>query len=286
MKKIAIFSTMVALTGFISPAWADRLDDIRKAGVLRVATFDNNPPFGFIDNPSKEIIGLDVDIARAIAKKMGVHLHIVPTNPANRIPLLLSHRVDLVVANFTITPERAQKIQFSIPYFSSGQQFMAKKGRIQKPDDVKNLRVGVDKGTTNEMVLRKQFPSVKIAAYDETSFAFAALRNGKVDAITQDGPKLIGLLALAGDAAQYEVAPFTISQDFMGIGMPKGENKLKQFVDEALLELETTGQAEQIHNTWFGPQTKMPLPRLHKIMVKNSIAEKTDDKNQTIKSKK
>ena len=103
-----------------SAAHADRLDDIKKAGVLRVATFDSNPPFGFVDPKNNQIVGLDVDYARAVADKLGVKLEIQPTNPANRIAFLKSGKVDLVFANFTITDERKKEVDFSTPYFASG----------------------------------------------------------------------------------------------------------------------------------------------------------------------
>ena len=96
--------TLAVLSGL---AHADRLDDIKKSGVLRVASFDSNPPFGFVDAKSKQIEGLDVDYAKAIADKLGVKLQLQPTNPANRVPLLVANKVDLVLANFTITPELA-----------------------------------------------------------------------------------------------------------------------------------------------------------------------------------
>ncbi|MFL7906061.1 transporter substrate-binding domain-containing protein [Azospirillum argentinense] len=126
-------------------AQADRLDDIKKAGVLRVAAFDSNPPFGFIDQKSKQIVGLDVDYAKALADKLGVTLELRSTNPANRIPLLTSGKVDFVLANFTITEERAKQLDFSIPYFSSGQQFLAKKGTLSSPDQLNGLRIAADK---------------------------------------------------------------------------------------------------------------------------------------------
>lgn len=265
MKKLFSLTAIAALALSTTLAHADRLDDIRKAGVLRVASFDSNPPFGFVDEKTKQIEGLDVDVARAIAQKLGVKIEIIPTNPANRIPLLLSKKVDLVVANFTITPERAKQVDFSIPYFASGQQFIVKKGTLDKPEDLNKMRVGVDKGTVNEGVLRAKFPNARVVAYDDTPFAFAALRNGNVQAITQDGSKLIGLLANVPDRDKYEVPAFSISQDYMGVGIIKGEVALKKFVDQALLDLEASGQAEKIYNTWFGPQTNTPLKRLYKI---------------------
>jgi polar amino acid transport system substrate-binding protein len=130
-----------------------------KAGVLRVATFDSNPPFGFVDAKSHHIVGLDVDYAKALADKLGVKLQLQPTNPANRIPFLTSGKVDLVLANFTITDERAKQVDFSIPYFSSGQQFLAKKGVLKSADQLNGLRVGADKGTTNEITLRDKSPA-------------------------------------------------------------------------------------------------------------------------------
>ncbi|EKT4520857.1 ABC transporter substrate-binding protein [Pseudomonas putida] len=264
MKKLTAL-TALALVVLSGAAHADRLADIKQAGVLRVAAFDSNPPFGFVDAKSKQIEGLDVDYAKALADKLGVKLQVLPTNPANRVPLLTANKVDLVLANFTITPERAQQVDFSIPYFSSGQQFIVKKGSLKSPDDLNKWRVGVDKGTVNEGVLRDKFPGAKVIAYDDTPFAFTALRNGQVQAITQDGPKLIGLLANVPDKDKYEVPPFTISNDLIGVGIPKGEAALADFVNQSLRDLEANGQAQKIYDTWFGPQTKTPLARLYKI---------------------
>ena len=264
MKKLTALTalTLAVLSGL---AHADRLDDIKKSGVLRVASFDSNPPFGFVDAKSKQIEGLDVDYAKAIADKLGVKLQLQPTNPANRVPLLVANKVDLVLANFTITPERAEQVNFSIPYFASGQQFIVKKGTLKSPEELNKWRVGVDKGTVNEGVLREKFPGAKVVAYDDTPFAFTALRNGNVQAITQDGPKLIGLLANVPDKDKYEVPPFTISNDLIGVGIPKGEARLTDVVNQTLTELESQGKAQGIYDAWFGPTTKTPLTRLYKI---------------------
>jgi polar amino acid transport system substrate-binding protein len=266
VKAATLVLVLVAAMGCSRhDAATDRLDAIHKAGVLRVASFDSNPPFGYVDAQSKKIVGLDVDYAEALAHKLGVRLEIVPTNPANRIALLASGKVDLVIANFTITQERAKQVEFSIPYFASGQQFIAPRGKLTSPAQLNGLRIGVDKGTVNEINLREKYPSAVLVAYDDTPFAFAALRSGNVQAISQDGPKLIGILAHAPDASAYEIPAFVISQDLIGIGIPKGQTKLKAFVDGTLVELEKSGEAERIYNRWFGPQTKTPLARTFRI---------------------
>ncbi|WP_457292037.1 transporter substrate-binding domain-containing protein, partial [Pseudomonas azotoformans] len=98
---------LLSISGVASfAAHADQLSDIKKAGVIKVATFDSNPPFGSVDAKTHDIVGYDVDFAKALAKSLGVKLQLVATNPANRIPLLQSGKADIIVADITITPER------------------------------------------------------------------------------------------------------------------------------------------------------------------------------------
>lgn len=263
MKKSLVAA--VALSLLSTMALADRVDDIKKAGVLRAAVFDSNPPFGFLDAKTKKIAGLDVEYAEAIARKLGVKLELVPTNPANRIPLLVSGKADIVAANFTITDERAKQIDFSQPYFATGARFIAAKGKLKSPNQLEGLRVGVDKGTTQEILLRDKYPKTTVVAYDDTPLAFAALRNGNVQAISQDDAKLIALLAQAPDKDKYEVSPFALSREYEGVGIPKGETKLVAAVNETLVQLEKSGEAKKIYDRWFGPKTKAPLARDFKI---------------------
>lgn len=266
MKKNSLIAAVLGLLLSVSGvAHADRLDQIKSAGVLRVATFDSNPPFGFVDPKTNQIVGLDLDYAKAVAAKLGVKLEVQATNPANRIAFLTSNKVDLVFANFTITDERKKEVDFSTPYFASGTQFIAKKGVLTQPAQLNSLRIGADKGTTNEQQVRAQFPNATIVAYDDTPFAFAALRTGNVQAITQDGPKLVALLAKVPDRDKYEIPPFTISNDYEGVGVPKGEPRLLAAVNETLKGLEADGSAASIYDQWFGPKSAAPLPRLFKI---------------------
>ena len=253
------------LSGVSGLAHADRLDDIKKAGVLRVAAFDGNPPFGYVDADTKKIVGLDIDYANELGKKLGVKVEIVPTNPANRIPLLSSNKVDLVFANFTITEDRAKVIDFSIPYFASGQQFLSKKGVLKNAEGIKSLRIGTDKGTTMETTLREKYPDVKVVLYDDTPLGLAALRNGNIQAFSQDGSKLTAILANLPDKDKYEIPAFAISEEYEGIGVPKGETRLVNYLNDWLVSLEKNGTAQTIYDKWFGPQSKSPLPRLFKI---------------------
>lgn len=183
--KIALALGMLLLA---SQAQADQLADIKAAGVVKVATFDANPPFGSVDAKTHHIVGYDVDFAQALAKALGVKLELVATNPANRIPLLQSGKADLIVADITITPERAQVIDFSTPYFVTGQQFLVPAGSPDKLDEYSKARIGAVKGTTGEQALHQRFPQARVLSYDDIPLALTALRNGNVQAITQTAP--------------------------------------------------------------------------------------------------
>ncbi|OTA20509.1 cystine transporter subunit [Xenorhabdus beddingii] len=262
-SRVVVTALLTSLALVSGVAKADKLDDIKKVGTVRIAVFDSNPPFGFIDPQTKKLAGYDVDIAHAIASDLGVKLELRPTNPANRIPLLSSKKIDLIAANFTVTDERAKQVDFSIPYFATGQKFIARKGVLTHPDDIAKLRIGADKGTVQEITLRDRYPTTKVISYDDTPLAFAALRNGNVQAITQDDAKLVGLLANVPEAqkADFEISPFSITREYQAVAVTKGEGRLIEAVNQTLLKLEKDGEAEKIYNRWFGPETKSAQPR-------------------------
>lgn len=268
LRRSVLGVLAVALAFVVSPAGADELADIKASGVLRVATFDSNPPFGSIDPTTYNIVGYDVDFANAIAKDLGVKLKLVATNPANRIPLLQSGKVDLIIADITITPERAQVISFSIPYFVTGQELLVPATSSDQLSAYANARIGAVKGTTGEQELKSRFPNSRVLSYDDIPLALSALRNGSVDAISQDSTILAGLLAGAPDHAKYKILPDQLSREEIGIGVAKNQPALLAKVNEILLSLEKDGQATKIYNTWFGPGSKFATPRNFTISAK------------------
>ncbi len=253
---------------FSGVAQADQLADIKAAGEIKVATFDANPPFGSINPKTHQLEGYDVDFAKALAKSLGVKLTLVATNPANRIPVLQSGKADLIVADITITPERAQVVDFSVPYFVTGQQFLVPVKSADQLDSYARARIGAVKGTTGEQALHQRYPQARVVAYDDIPLALTALRNGNVQAITQDSTILAGLLAAAPDKASYKILPTLLSKEEIGIGVKKGQPALLKAVNDELLALEKNGQAAQIYTTWFGPGTPAPQPRAFSIEAK------------------
>ncbi len=96
---------------------------------------------------------------------------------------------------------------------------------MKNPQQITSLRVGADKGTTMEATLRQKYPNAQVVLFDDTPFALAALRNGNVQAITQDGSKLVAILGALPDKDKYEIPPFSISEELEGVGVPKGETR-------------------------------------------------------------
>lgn len=235
----------------IKIVFADKLSDIKKSGILKVAIFDSNPPFGKIDFKSHQIVGYDADIAQELARMLKVKLQLIATNPSNRIPLLQSDKVDLIIADITITPEREKVINFSIPYFSTKQKILTHIDSSDNLQDYAKSRIGVVKGTTGQQTLSHRFPEAKIIAYNDVPMAFSALRNKNVKAITQDSTILEGLIFEAPDKNKYKILLDSINEETIGIGVKKGEVTLLNEINKNLMQLENSGIKNNIYYKWF-----------------------------------
>lgn len=247
-----------------APVRADLVDDIKARGQLRVGANADAPPFGFV-NRDKTISGYDIDMAALVAKKLGVQIVVQNLDPADRINLLKSGKVDLIAATMTKTAERERQVDFSYGYFVTGQKVLAKKGRFADPNALNGGTIGVARGTTSEAQFKQLFPKAMLVSMDDTQRAVDFLSSGKVDGVTADEPALAGLLARLPNRAQYELSVFSLSTEAYGMAVKKGEARMLKLVNEALVEAERSGDAARIFNRWFGPESSSPLVRIFKI---------------------
>ncbi len=261
MKKVSIICSFLVGFLFLSAASADVLADVQKRGTLVVGVKDSLPPFGYIDEKSRDIVGYDIDFAKAIAKTIGVKLEMKPVTSANRFPMLSEQNVDLVIATTTKTKERLEQVDFSHAYFLTGQKFITNKGKVKTLKDLETARIGSAKGSTSEKNVASVLPKAKVVSFDDYPQAVLALQQGKVQAVTTDEAILAGLLAKMKNAQKYEIPDLQISDEPYGIAIKKGEAALVSLVNTTLLELEKTGEAEKIFNKWFGPKSETPLKR-------------------------
>jgi polar amino acid transport system substrate-binding protein len=256
---------LVMILNFGGAAQADVLAEIQKKKVLTAGVKDSLPPFGYIDEASRQIVGYDVDFARALAKKLNVKLELKPVTSANRMPMLTEGSVDILVATMTKNAERAKQVDFSDAYFQVAQRFLMLKGRFKTLQDMEHAKIGTAKGSTSEKNASEALPKATVLSYDDYPQAVLALYQSKVQAVTTDDAILAGLLAKIPTRDKYELSEFGISQESYGIAIKKGESPLVEFVNKTLLEMEKSGEAAQIFEKWFGPQSQAPLKRNFKI---------------------
>ncbi len=262
MKKISVFVVAAFVICLCSAAFAaDTLEAVKKKGVLVAGVKDSTPGFGFVDEKTREIVGYDVDFVTAIAKKLGVKLELKPVTSSTRMPQLTEGNIDIIAATMTITPERAQQIDFSHTYFFTGQKFIVKKGSVKKLADLDGKRIGTAKGSTSEQNAAKALPKATVLSFDDYPQAVLALQQGKVFAVTTDESILANLLANMPNKEQYEIPAIQISDEPYGLGMRKGDKNFVDFVNKTIVDMEKSGEAKKIFDKWFGPNSKTPMQR-------------------------
>jgi polar amino acid transport system substrate-binding protein len=237
---------------------ADQLADIKKKGQLVVGVLGTDEPATFIDPKTREIIGYEVDLVNAIAKKIGVKPVLKQIAVAARIPELQQGHVDLVAAGLTHNKEREAQIDFSLTTFVTGQKAIVKKDSgITEVPQLSGKKVLTIRGGTQEPNIKKAVPGAEVVTFDTSQQAFQALQQGKGVGYVDDEAALLNSYAKLGpQKAQYVVLPQNLSTEALAIGIRKGETGLKAVVDETLRELEKSGEAEKIFFKWYGPKTK------------------------------
>ena len=251
----------LALTGTVH---ADTLDQIKKNGVLVVGVRNGMPPFGYIDKARMELVGYDVDFARAIAGKLGVKLKL-QSSDTPLIPLLQQRKIDLVAGAMTRSAERMEQCDFSLTYFVAGQAFLVKKESVKTVADLAGKKIGTSRNSTSERNLRKALPNSTIVPFASYGEAYRALELGSISAVSTDDTILAGLLAANPRKAAYEILDTRISTEPYGLGVRKGDRQFLEFVDRTLLELEQSGEAARIYDKWFGKNSGAFIARAFTI---------------------
>jgi len=249
----------VAAVGFISPAAAD-LSDVLSSGTIKIAVPENFPPFGSL-GASGEHEGYDVDVAKLIAKDLGVELEIVPVASKQRIPYLETNRVDLVISSMGANPGRAKSIWFSsayAPFFSGA--FATADMAISSPADLAGKTVGLTGGTLEDLELTRTAPeSAEIIRFGDNAATLAAYASGQVDVL------VTGNTVAAGFSKQNPEkgieTKFIIKESPCFIGVKKGSFDLLQWVNVFILHKTLGGELNTLSEKWFG-QKLPPLPVL------------------------
>jgi polar amino acid transport system substrate-binding protein len=171
---------------------ADALDDIKARGTLRCATLADSVPMGYQDPVTRQLVGLDVDVCKGIARELGVKVEFQSVAISARIPSLVSGRVDVVAAALGYTKERAEQINFSSAYYQVPIKVLVKSdGEVKTFADFSGKRISVVKGSTPEFYARQQIPDAKVISFEDAPTAFLALQQGKVQGMGMTTPAAI-----------------------------------------------------------------------------------------------
>lgn len=255
IRRLTTLAAAMALmmVAAAEPAKAE-LQDIIEAGTIRIGVPIDVPPFGFM-NEENEPAGIDVEVARMVAEALGVELELQSITSANRIPYLMTDRLDLVISAMGATPERAKQIAFSSPYSAlSIGVFGPAEAQVTGPDEIGDLVVGVARGTTQDIELSALAPDATITRFDDDATAAAAYLSGQVDlfatanVVTQE-------LAKRYPDREFG-AKFIIRYSPTHIGLRQGNPELLRWLDTFVFYNLVNGKLSALTEEWLG----QPLP--------------------------
>jgi len=255
---IAVAAVLAAQLGFAASAHADQLADIKKKGEIVFGVLGTDEPNSFIDPKTRELVGYEIDLAKAVAKKIGVKPVFKQLSVAARIPELQQGHVDVLAATLTHNKERESQVDFALTHFVTGSKVMVRAASgITALPQLAGKKVVTVRGGTQETNIRAVVPTANIVTFENTQQAFQALQQGKGIAYVNDESSLLADYGKLGPAAKnFTILPTSIGVESIALGLRKGEKNLKGVVDATLRELEASGAANQLFNKWYGPGTR------------------------------
>ena len=214
---------------------ARTLDQIKKSGELKVAVFSDKAPFGYVDKDGK-YAGYDIVFAERLAKDLGVKVKYTSVDPAARVDVLTSNKVDITLANFTVTDERKEKVDFAKPYMKVALGVVSpENAEITDVSQLKGKTLIIAKGTTAESYFEKNEPDVKLQKYDQYADAYNALLDGRGDAFSTDNTEV---LAWAKSNKGFKVGITKLGdEDTIAPAVQKGNTELLNWINDEIVKL-------------------------------------------------
>ena len=242
VKKITAVLVLLTLVLSLAAANAESgkvyrtLDEIKASGTINIGVFSDKNPFGYVDE-NGDYQGYDVYFAKRIGEDLGLTVNYVSTEAANRVEYLETGKVDIILANFTVTAERAEKVDFALPYMNVALGVVSPDSRVIK--DLSEIKDGdqviVISGTTAEDYLIKNNPEITLQKYDTYANAKNALENGNAVAWANDNTEVI---AYALENPGYTVGiPSLGSQDTIAPAVSKGNETLLGWINDEIKAL-------------------------------------------------
>ena len=253
----AVLAALLAVgvvSGNAAMAADDGLAQIKSADRIRIGVFGDKPPFGYIDSNGQSQ-GFDVEIAKAFARDLlgsPDKVEFVITEAANRVEYLKSGKVDIILANFTQTKERARVVDFAAPYMKVSLGVVSpEKAPIKDVAELHGKTLLVNKGTTADAYFSKKYPDQALLKFDQNTETFDALKDGRGVALAHDNALL---WAWAKENPGYVVAIGELGEpEFIAPAVKKGDTALKDWVDQEVATLKKDGRLKAAYEKTLKP---------------------------------
>lgn len=261
LKKVFSLSMVLCLTAAIFTGCGsgtstankdDSLDRVKKAGQIVIGIDDTYPPMEFKDKTTGKVSGFDIDMANAIAKKLGVKTKFVPNSFDGIFLALKAKKFDVVHSTISITDERKKTMIFSDPYIYGGNAIFVKNGdnTIKSEKDFAGKTIGCEVGTTAQDVLSKISGIKEVKKYNAMTDAYLDLQNGRIEAVVSD--PMVGDYYNITDPGKFKKLKTSLTKEPIGVAFRKQDKALRDAYNKAIKELKADGTLSKLSKKWFG----------------------------------
>ena len=235
LLTLGVFTACQTSSSDDSQSKARTVEEIKQSGKIVIGVYSDKKPFGYVDS-NGDYQGYDVYFGNRIAKDLGVEVEYVPVEAASRVEYLVSNKVDIILANFTVTEERKEKVDFTLPYMKVALGVVSPdKALITDVEDLKGKTLIVCKGTTAETFFTENYPEVNLLKFDQYTEAYNALLDGRGDALSTDNTEV---LAWAIENEGFSVGIESLGNiDTIAGAVQKGNQDLLDWLNNEIVEL-------------------------------------------------
>ena len=252
LLTLGVFTACQTSSSDDSQSKARTVEEIKESGKIVIGVFSDKKPFGYVDS-NGDYQGYDVYFGNRIAKDLGVEVEYVPVEAASRVEYLVSNKVDIILANFTVTEERKEKVDFTLPYMKVALGVVSPDSElITDVEGLNGKTLIVSKGTTAETYFTENYPDVNLLKFDQYSEAYNALLDGRGDALSTDNTEV---LAWALENEGFSVGIESLGNiDTIAAAVQKGNQDLLDWLNNEIVEL---GKENFFHADY--EQTLLPV---------------------------
>lgn len=224
------------------------LDAVKRKGEIVIGTSGVYPPFEYVE--AGRLVGFDIDLGEMIAKKLGVKANFVKIEWKGIIAALKSGRADILITAMTKTPDRAQQMAFSLPYYTTAMAILVRKDNttIRSREDLKGKVLGAEQGSRGEVEAKAVDPK-EVKIYDSVMLAFKDLENGRIEAVTEMLPTSMYLIVRQFKGLKVATS---YNEGVVGVTTRLEDQALLAAINRAIEELKAGGQLDELEKKWFG----------------------------------